>query len=892
MRLRVTYLLLALLSLTLYSCSNDSPDDFVLGKGTNLAHWLSQSRERGENREKFIQKSDIQYIAQLGFEHVRLPIDEEQMWDENGKRHDDAFQLMFNCIDWCIENDLRVVVDLHILRSHHFNAEEKPLWTDPQAQQQFCDLWSDLSAALKKYPVSMVAYELLNEAVADDPEEWNKLQIKCYETIRKSEKNRLIVFGSNRWQSPDTFDDLRVPDDKNIILSFHFYNPMLLTHYHASWSNTRTYTGPIHYPGILLTQEEFDALPENQKAPARSAVGVLCNKQTLTKAMEKPIALAKKLGVRLYCGEYGVIDEAPEADRLRWYRDIMAIFEENNISSANWNYKSKNFGFVFNDGSKNQGMINALLLPTQTFLRAKGHDFVNEKGEIVFLRGVGLGNWLLTEGYMWKFGGFGDRPRRIEKIVEDHIGKQNAEIFWKEYRKNYISEADIQKIAELGYNSVRPALNARVFMSEKAPYEFIDEGFELLDNLIEWCAKYNLYVIIDMHGAPGGQTGQNIDDSPNTLPELFMDVKYQDLLEKLWVKIADRYKDNPTVAAYDLLNEPLPENGSAEKYKHLLVPLYERLIKAIREVDKKHMFTLEGYNWSNNWSLFTKAYDDNMFFQFHYYCWDNPTSLNDISNFVKRRETLNTPIWVGETGERANDIYYATGQYFKKNNVGWSFWPWKKMDTSNTPYSINLPEGWESVRAYSQGGTGAIAPNAQKIFDELLENIKLENCKFFPDVVNAMLCRVPLKLEAENYGFDGYMKSYFVKDTTTMSPTYRKREPVQIELITMPNENDENQQGRNRNRRGSLGQALKLSEGEWTVYNIESVNPETYDVTIRVSGSGTLSLTINGVKSSTPVTADEWSEVKLAPTAFIAGENTLKAEAANGTVKIDWINIE
>jgi len=159
---------------TIMSCTSvqqDSPSEFVIGKGTNMAHWLSQSRQRGEERRLFIQEKDFEYIAALGFEHVRLPIDEEQMWDESGNRHSDAFEIMTNCIEWSIDNNLRVIVDLHILRSHHFNEEVKPLWTDPLEQEKFCDLWRDLSAVLIKYPVSMVAYELMNEAVADEAED-------------------------------------------------------------------------------------------------------------------------------------------------------------------------------------------------------------------------------------------------------------------------------------------------------------------------------------------------------------------------------------------------------------------------------------------------------------------------------------------------------------------------------------------------------------------------------------------------------------------------------------------------------------------------------------------------------------------------------------------------
>ncbi|MBK8044375.1 MAG: cellulase family glycosylhydrolase [Haliscomenobacter sp.] len=218
------------------------------------------------------------------------------------------------------------------------------------------------------------------------------------------------------------------------------------------------------------------------------------------------------------------------------------------------------------------------------FLHTAGQDIVDESGKKVFLKGVGLGNWLLPEGYMWKFGNLGDRPRKIEKVIADLIGKEKAALFWKTYRENYITEEDIKRIAELGFNSVRPALNSRLFLTEGENPVYVEEGFLLIDNLISWCKKYGIYVIIDMHGAPGGQTGANIDDSPNNIPELFIEKKYQDQLVDLWIKIAQRYKDEPAVAAYDLLNEPLPKGtGAADKYKHLLVPLYQRITSEIRK---------------------------------------------------------------------------------------------------------------------------------------------------------------------------------------------------------------------------------------------------------------------------------------------------------------------
>ncbi|MHC4426254.1 MAG: glycoside hydrolase family 5 protein [Planctomycetota bacterium] len=152
------------------------------------------------------------YIAGLSYDHIRLPVDEEQLWDEGGNKEEEAFRLLNNAIKWSREHNLRVVVDLHILRSHHFNAEEKPLWTDPKAQEKFFQLWSDLSSELREYPVNRVAYELMNEPVADDPEDWNRLVGKAVKVIRKTEPDRKIVIGSNKWQSANTFDQLRIPE--------------------------------------------------------------------------------------------------------------------------------------------------------------------------------------------------------------------------------------------------------------------------------------------------------------------------------------------------------------------------------------------------------------------------------------------------------------------------------------------------------------------------------------------------------------------------------------------------------------------------------------------------------------------------------------------------------
>ncbi len=322
----------------------------ILGKGTNLAHWLSQTRRTGDERRNFIKESDIAYIAELGFDHVRMPIDEHQMWDVDGNRDEDAFEILHNAIRWSLKHDLKVSIDVHVLRSHHFNAAEKPLWTEKSAQDEFIALWQDLSLALREYPNDRVVYELMNEPVADDADDWNKLVARVFAVLRALEPGRTIMIGSNRWQSADTFDELEVPDDGNIILSYHFYEPFLLSHTTTSWTFLRDYTGPVHYPGVILTAAEFAALPEDQKKIVEAWVGRHFDKEVLLGMMEKPLRVARTLGLPLYCGEYGIFDKAPGEDRLRWYRDMLEIFAEQGVSSANWNYKSDEFGLVGNDG--------------------------------------------------------------------------------------------------------------------------------------------------------------------------------------------------------------------------------------------------------------------------------------------------------------------------------------------------------------------------------------------------------------------------------------------------------------------------------------------------------------------------------------------------------------
>jgi endoglucanase len=335
-------------------------EEFTIRTGVNISHWLSQSSKRGEERKNYITKADFDTIASGGFDHVRIPLDEEQLWDESGNKEPEAFELLHNAVQWAIDADLRVIADLHIIRSHYFNAESNALWTDEREQQKLIDMWLELSEELKKYPNEMVAYEILNEAVADDPDDWNKLIAKVMKAVREREPERKIVIGSNRWQIADTFPDLKIPEgDKNIILSFHFYTPMSLTHYKASWVPFAEYNGEINYPGQIIDTAGYEGLSEPALKALRNYANGYFDKEKLKQVMMPAIKTAKEKNLQLYCGEFGVYPTIPDEIRYKWYKDVTEIFNENNIAYCHWGYKG-DFPVVGENSRLNRELVTIL----------------------------------------------------------------------------------------------------------------------------------------------------------------------------------------------------------------------------------------------------------------------------------------------------------------------------------------------------------------------------------------------------------------------------------------------------------------------------------------------------------------------------------------------------
>lgn len=345
---------LAVMILTVMACSKteeSATNDFRIKRGTNLSHWLSQSEERGEARRTHIQEDDFARLDSLGFDFVRIPIDEVQFWDEEGNKLPEAWQLLTQALDWSVKHHLRAIVDLHIIRSHYFNAvnegqeDANTLFTSEKAQQDLINLWYQLSEALKGYSNDSVAYEFMNEPVAPEHEQWNQLIAKVHAALRKVEPKRTLVIGSNLWQGYQTIKYLRVPEnDKNIVLSFHYYNPMILTHYGAWWTPIGKYKGKVNYPGILVSKEDYEAAPDSLKPELEPYLTQEYNIDKIRADFKDAIEAAKKYNLQLFCGEWGVYEPVDRNLAYAWTKDMLKVFDEFNIAWTTWCYDA-DFGF-------------------------------------------------------------------------------------------------------------------------------------------------------------------------------------------------------------------------------------------------------------------------------------------------------------------------------------------------------------------------------------------------------------------------------------------------------------------------------------------------------------------------------------------------------------------
>lgn len=381
------------------------------------------------------------------------------------------------------------------------------------------------------------------------------------------------------------------------------------------------------------------------------------------------------------------------------------------------------------------------------FLHADGCVMRNGDGEEILLCGWGAGSWNNPEGFMC-----GDRmrswnedphaiPARFERArtIEDSIrllcGTEYAKKFWPQWYRNHLSKDDIKAMAELGYNSIRLPLNARAFLAEEPGYHWNQDSFEMLDDVINWCEEYGLYAILDMHAVPGGQTGLKCDDGLESTPRFYLEQESKERCIRLWEKFAERYKSRWIVGGYDLLNEPLARPDSLALIPEL-IGFYEELISRIRKIDKIHMLSIEGASASTNNEIFDRNYDpecNNWCIHIHYYGFS--PHIRSFYRYLEPAMRLNVPVWLGEGGGEKVEAG-ALLQVAESLNMGYNLWGWKiavnpaKGIIFRSPVKYILPKQWDRIiDSLNEGKPRPGYTECQKIFDEMLENIRYENCK-------------------------------------------------------------------------------------------------------------------------------------------------------------------
>lgn len=508
------------------------------------------------------------------------------------------------------------------------------------------------------------------------------------------------------------------------------------------------------------------------------------------------------------------------------------------------------------------------------FLHAENKKIVTESGRPVLLRGFGLGGWLLPEGYQWKLRAPCDRPRRMEALTEELCGKDYSEKFWASYFAGYVSERDIEFISRRGMNCVRLPINARHY----------PRCLKQIDALIGWCRRRGIYVILDMHAAPGGQTGTNIDDSETDSPRLFLERRFQGELEALWVSLAERYAEEPAVAGYDLLNEPLPNWNS--QLNGEVMPLYRRLISAVRRVDRRHLVILEGVHWATDWSIFgemqNRLPDGNLLLQFHKY-W-NPPDAESIEPYTDARSRLGLPVLMGEGGENNCGWYTGLFPMLEEQEISWNFWSYKKMDCVNSPVTFPVPRGWEELNGYIEGRGGLSAGRAVSIFDDFLDAV-VNRCTVNPDVCRALNREAPIAVPAE------FFSSCRILTPRKPGAVLRMKSPATILFRS----GEEGRAPDYRDRGGgpnpeSERLCVQLHPGEWLEYLFRTSAAARWRVTVRCQNGGpgcALTAQENGKTVSLVRQGDDFS----ADLRCKSGRHLLRVRCISGEVQVSEICI-
>ena len=480
-------------------------------------------------------------------------------------------------------------------------------------------------------------------------------------------------------------------------------------------------------------------------------------------------------------------------------------------------------------------------------LTVSGKKIINtSNNQEVLLNAINFGNWMVMEGYMMNSTNQATAQHKWKQKLTTLIGSTNTATFYNAWLANHVTQADIIQVKNWGFNSVRLPLHYEYFVNAGTPDVWNNQGFTILDSVISWCAAAGVYAIIDLHAAPGGQSNNDISDYDNTKPSLWESEANKTKTVELWKKLSERYKAEPWIAGYDLINEPawnLP-GGTA------LRDIYGRLTNVIRGNSDNHILFIEGNWYSNDYTGLTPAWDANMVYVFHKY-WSNATS-EDIKWITDFRDNQNRPIWCGEHGENSNEHFTKISETFSANGIGFSWWPMKKFQSINDFADAKFPTGYTDLLNYLGGTNPTFNPTtAFNTLMQLAENVKLANCTVQSEVLRSIFTQpgnrnteafsnnpIPGKLFTPNYdkGMNGYAYSdqawEDVRLTTNNYTAWNngwvyRNNGVDIEATSDPISNGY-----------TVGW---FNRGEWLKYTVNVATAGTYTIEFRVANGNTAS---------------------------------------------------
>jgi endoglucanase len=556
------------------------------------------------------------------------------------------------------------------------------------------------------------------------------------------------------------------------------------------------------------------------------------------------------------------------------------------------------------------------------YLHRNGKDIVNGENKPLILRGMGLGGWMLQEGYMLETNSFANPQHEIRSKISQLVGESNTQAFYEAWRKNHCTRTDIDSLASWGFNSVRLPMHYNLFTlpieDEPVPggNTWLEKGFAMTDSLLKWCAANQIYLILDLHAAPGGQGNDAaISDYDNSKPSLWQSDANKQKTIALWRKLAERYANEPWIGGYDLINETnwnfdgTNKNGCDESVNAPLKLLLDQITKAIREVDKNHIIFIEGNCWANNHNGLLPFSDDNTALSFHKYWSYN--DVGSIQGMIDKRNQYDIPLWLGETGENSNVWFTSAIRLMESNNIGWAWWPMKKVGSVVNPLTVVKNDGYEKLLNYWKNG--GVRPSDSEAVDALMqlaENLKIGNNIFRKDVIDAMFRQtkdntatpfkklvIPGVVHASDYDLGRLGTAYFDLDTGTYHVSnggsytaWNSGWAYRNDGVDLESNTDTDPQGNGY----SIGWAQPR---EWTQYTVNTDSSAGYNVEIRYAStaSAVIRLTIDGQDMVEPVTLAStgghgiWKTFALSDVILDKGDHVLRVLFEKGSINLSYL---